>query len=239
MIFRLKMNHLLIRKRCSLMAPVCGLYYYHKSSFADTSSSAKIYSVHTYPANNPSEDRFDTKIKKKWNACAVFDGHGGWQVSDFSSKSLLDTIIGNVDDIDTTDEIALDAAITNSFQEVESNIINSIRSPFKIGFGEVAKVGSCVLVALKNENRLVVANCGDCRAILGTESGLGNTKNASNVSFVSTRLNREHNARIRLEQLFLSEQHGCENNLVVCKSMHACYVKGRLQVIIYDSIYYI
>ena len=36
-------------------------------------------------------------------------------------------------------------------------------SLFKIA----AKVGSCVLLAFQKADRLVIANCGDCRAVLG------------------------------------------------------------------------
>ena len=47
------------------------------------------------------------------------------------------------------------------------------------GFGNVSSVGSCVLLALHyNHGKLVLANCGDCRAILG--SVITSNRNDSN-----------------------------------------------------------
>jgi pyruvate dehydrogenase phosphatase len=97
-----------------------------------------------------------------------------------------------------------------------------------MGHGEVAKVGSCVLVALKNADRLVIANCGDCRAILGSEDNSG-TKDKTK-RFLATRITSDHNARVPLERMLLEKNHPNEANIVVCKSPTACYVKGRLQL---------
>lgn len=49
-------------------------------------------------------------------------------------------------------------------------------------------------------------------------------------NYVSTRLSRDHNARMPLEKINLQLMHPNEENIVVCKNPHACYVKGRLQL---------
>ena len=59
---------------------------------------------------------------------------------------------------------------------------------------------SCVLVALTKRDRLVVANCGDCRAVLGSKllpSKDTSTKGsaAATDKYVCTRLSSDHNAR--------------------------------------------
>ena len=43
-----------------------------------------------YPANDPCEDRFNCYQFKNSQAyyAAVFDGHGGWQVSDYAMRKL-------------------------------------------------------------------------------------------------------------------------------------------------------
>ena len=43
-----------------------------------------------YPANEPCEDRFNVYQFKNTNAyyAAVFDGHGGWQVSDYAMRKM-------------------------------------------------------------------------------------------------------------------------------------------------------
>jgi serine/threonine protein phosphatase PrpC len=43
-----------------------------------------------YPANDPCEDRFTCEQLKNASAyyAAIFDGHGGWQVSDYAMKKM-------------------------------------------------------------------------------------------------------------------------------------------------------
>ena len=96
-----------------------------------------------------------------------------------------------------------------------------------MGFGEVAKVGCCALLALKRGNKLFTANCGDCRAVLG----VAHKNTDSDVTELSAlRLTNDHNAREPREQQKLKLEHPGENDIVKCHNPHACYVKGRLQL---------
>jgi pyruvate dehydrogenase phosphatase len=190
-------------------------------------SSCKSIASHTYSANNPSEDRIMLGAIKGWSYGGVFDGHGGWQVSDVASQVLLTLILQRLtaSDAGHSTQDAITRGIIDSFEEMEDMIVQSLRPAFQFGFGDLAKVGSCVLVALKKDNALVIANCGDCRAVLGT------TESADLKSrILSTQINHEHNCRHQLEQQRLLEAHPNEPDLVVCKNSHACYVKGRLQL---------
>ena len=137
---------------------------------------------------------------------------------------MLPVILKNIENYDEKDSINLEKSIKSSFQEIESVLINKIRKSFELGFGEVAKVGSCVLIALQRSDRLVIANCGDCRAVLGS------VKSIENDEYVSTRITRDHNCRVPIEHYNLIQSHPNESNIVVCKTPHACYVKGRLQL---------
>jgi pyruvate dehydrogenase phosphatase len=190
---------------------------------APKSTQSKV-GAFTYPANNPSEDRNIHGKINNWSYSAVFDGHGGWQVSDLASRRLIDIIADKLCNsaVKDTDEVQLDKIISNAFHDMEDEIITSIRPAFQLGFGEVAKVGSCVLIALHSNNRLIIANCGDCRAVLGSVS-------SDHQSYAAI-INRDHNCRVPLEQELLKAKHPNEANLVVCKNSHACYVKGRLQL---------
>ena len=101
----------------------------------------------------------------------------------------------------------------------------------------MAKVGSCVLIALKKDDRLIISNCGDCRAVLGSSEHQQQHQQQQQHAtdylqkpFYATRINRDHNCRVPYEQLQLQLKHPKEDNLVVCKNSHACYVKGRLQL---------
>lgn len=190
-------------------------------------SESHPYSVSfTYDANDPSEDRniINTEVKG-WSVAAVFDGHGGFNVAEYASKTLLAAVYERLP-VEIDDEIDLDHSITAAFNDVELSYLNSIRKIYEMGFGSVAKVGSCVLLVLKRENHLIVSNCGDCRAVLGSVIA---SPTASEAAF-ATRISREHNARIPLEVLTLNTEHPNESNIVRCKSPHACYVKGRLQL---------
>ena len=253
--------------------PIGILFAYHRNQLccnntllthcAGKDTFAK-HSSFTYPANDPSEDR-NLVHSADWKIAAIFDGHGGWQVSDFASKHLVPVVLQNLRGIDEKDEISIDTKLVNSFQAVEDAVIDRVRPSFRIGFGETAKVGSCVLLAMHKGDRLIIANSGDCRAILGSypssithdqQQPVSNQSNSlnswmrvfsrsSNASsttqesisgstpaqrMYSTRISRDHNCRVTLEQLRLYQDHGPESNLYVCKNPHACYVKGRLQL---------
>lgn len=201
------------------------------SSYDNYSNCAR-FSQATYPANDPSEDRLLSKNTQSWSVAAVFDGHGGWQVSDFVHSTLMDKVLVNLSGVSESDEISIDDKIFDSFVSVEEDVLRQIKPSFGLGFGEVAKVGSCVLLALKKNDRLIIANCGDCRAVLGTtiQNPSKQALTDGYKKYISTRINRDHNARVALEQLRLEQEHKGEKNLFVCKNPHACYVKGRLQL---------
>ena len=69
----------------------------------------------------------------------------------------------------------------------------------------------------------IIANAGDCRAVLGTKSDKGD-------KYFTTRITMDHNCREPLEAYKLRKAHPNESNIIVCKNSHACYVKGRLQL---------
>ena len=124
----------------------------------------------------------------------------------------------------------INEAILKSFQAVEQEYLNKVRDAYRLGYGEVAKVGACALLAVRNKSDLYLANCGDCRAVLGSKTtGTGDDEKTKR-GHVCSRLTRDHNARVPLELLTLQKEHPGEDDVVVCKNPHACYVKGRLQL---------
>lgn len=211
-------RHLRTSLKC-LAAPVAVALHANTINSIPQQTECARFSASTYPANDPSEDRHLMKNTPEWSVAAVFDGHGGWQVSDIVSKTLVESILASLKNVDEKSEIAIDRRITRAFESMEHDIIDRVRPAFNLGFGEVAKVGSCVLLAFKKNDRLIVANCGDCRAILGTSieqptadaatvpvAVKKGTKAAEPVvKYVSTRINRDHNARVTLEQLRLEQ----------------------------------
>jgi pyruvate dehydrogenase phosphatase len=122
---------------------------------------------------------------------------------------------------------AVDRIVLSAFKSIEAEYLQKVRESYRLGFGEVAKVGCCALVALQRGDELVLANAGDCRAVLGSSPP---PAEAASGKFLATRLTHDHNARMPLELLTLQREHPGEKDVVVCKTPHACYVKGRLQL---------
>lgn len=198
----------------------------------------------TYDANSPSEDRcVPGQQVKGWNCAAIFDGHGGWQVSEFASKTIFSELERNLgdgneivtnsssdDDLKKRKEY-LEKTLIQTFTDVEKKYLASVLHSFKLGYGEVAKVGCCALVVMRKDNHLVAANCGDCRAILASQRPSDSTLPRTS-SLVATRLTNDHNAREPVEQQKLFREHPNEPDVVRChpNNPHACYVKGRLQL---------
>lgn len=230
-----------------------------------TSSGSLVVSTATYNANDPIEDRFlvqNVCLARKgpwwgtapvnnndWNFSAIFDGHGGWQVAEAASKQLVPEVIKEltVESKKGTriEKDVVETSLLSGFRKVEQEYLDKVRDSFRLGFGEVAKVGACALMAVHHNNDLYLANCGDCRAVLGTSKLVGSSKgkgrgegedkkekegsNPPNL-YAASRLTSDHNARMPLELLKLQQEHPGEDDVVVCKNPHACYVKGRLQL---------
>ena len=194
------------------------------------SSSSSFGSYATYPANNPSEDRAVLYEEGGYRMATVFDGHGGWKVSEYASKTLVPLVLKKMSKLRSNqllDDVMVDDIVLSSFQEIENAYISSVEQAYQEGTGSVANVGSCVGMVMKKGNRLTVANAGDCRTVLGSEIISGGHK------YVATRLSRDHNARVPLEVTMLKRQHPGEEDQVVRCHKHnpsACYVKGRLQL---------
>lgn len=198
--------------------------------------------IGTYTANDPCEDRNVFCDDSGFKIAGVFDGHGGWNVSEYASKILIPKLLSKLKQSfrdKSLDDTRTDTDTISTFNEVESSYIESIRKSYELGYGSVASVGSCVCLAIKKDDRLTIANCGDCRAVLGSDISHNSDSNIRNKStneskFVATRLSRDHNARIPLEVLNLQEQHPYEKreDVVRCHANvpSACYVKGRLQL---------
>lgn len=164
--------------------------------------------IGTYPANDPCEDRNVFLAESGFKIAAVFDGHGGWTVSEYASKNLVSNLLLKLKNSSLSssdlDDSKMDIETIQSFNDIEQNYINSVRDIYQQGNGSVASVGSCVCLAIRKGNRLTIANCGDCRAVLGSDISQSETVNSKVESrFVASRLSRDHNARIPLEVINL------------------------------------
>jgi pyruvate dehydrogenase phosphatase len=192
----------------------------------------------SFPANNPCEDRiFVHDEGNLFQAYGVFDGHGGWQVSDYIFTNISSILCPKLNN-----GLSVETSLRETFHELEINYLETIREAYRLGYGDVAKVGSCVNLSIVQNDILTVANSGDCRTIIGSDLGPIREKTVSSEEqnpviatveghlFTCYHVGRDHNARTALEQFLLSRDHPNESNIVKCKNSHACYVKGRLQL---------
>jgi pyruvate dehydrogenase phosphatase len=216
-------------------------FSFFPKAFCHTSSNTNgKFGLHTYPANNPIEDRMlaGYHASSGWMYGAVFDGHGGWEVAEMASQSLPPLILEKLSklspEVYTKQHYIIDEIMIDAYQTIEKKWISSIEQSYTTGQGGyLNKIGSCSLLAFYKDSQLIIVNNGDCRAVLGSVTS-SNSESVSTTSipstYTATILNRDHNCRVRLEQINLEENHPNETSLIVCKSSRACYVKGRLQL---------
>jgi hypothetical protein len=122
-----------------------------------------------YSANDPIEDRFifGNLEAVPGFVSGVFDGHGGWQVSEFISKNFINVLNSNLEKVkNDLSEKNVKNALYDTFNQLETDFITLIKTPYNLGFGKLASVGSCGLVALVIDQKLYIANLGDSKGIL-------------------------------------------------------------------------
>ncbi|CAM9914357.1 unnamed protein product [Scytosiphon promiscuus] len=188
----------------------------------------------TYNGNGPIEDRHDIRQSPRGDFfVSVLDGHGGWQAAELARKrlniaaqtELKNTLAQNPDQVK--------GALTQAFLRVEREYLYQVKTAFELGFGAVARTGACAIMALVRDNRLFVANAGDCRAVLGrrrlTRRVVGGWTTGGAGEPEAVALSNDHNAKEQVEQAKLKKLHPFEGDVFTCKRPASCYVKGRLQ----------
>ncbi|CAI5703284.1 hypothetical protein KXD40_003782 [Peronospora effusa] len=204
-------------------------------AFIAKSRATRVSSA-SYKANFPIEDKYAVDTTEAGDVfAAVLDGHGGWQVSEYARK----TMIGNVQkelsylykpgtnepaqgDETTVSDARVAAAIQRAFGRTDRDLMAEVASAFKLGFGAVARCGSCACLAYVHGDTVHVANAGDIRAVLGK---VGNDAD----TIVAEPLSNDQNAMVKFEQEKLMKEHPGETNVFTCRHPDSCYVKGALQ----------
>lgn len=57
-------------------------------------------------------------------------------------------------------------ALEKAFDKIEEDVLNVAKAAFDSGYPTTAYTGSCALVAVVIDNKLYVANTGDCKGVL-------------------------------------------------------------------------
>lgn len=153
-------------------------------------------SVLVNPSNQPCEDRFNCAQLKNLDGfySGVFDGHGGWQVSELAMRRLhviLDEQLAKFGSGPKTDD-QISQAITQAFDIFEKEWVETARASFNGGFAKAAYVGSCALISVVHNNKLFVANAGDSKAALLR-------RNPDGVGFERVKVSKTFNANKKYE----------------------------------------
>ena len=119
----------------------------------------------------------------------------------------------------TSDDIK--KAITSAFDRVEKEYYVIAKTAFDGGFPKAAYVGSCALVTVVTNNKVYIANAGDCKAMVLR-------KKKDSQGYDSVKCSNTHSANTQSEQKRLRAKFKDEKDVVICKSKRACYVKGNL-----------
>eukprot|EP01138_Halocafeteria_seosinensis_P008466 gb/GECG01008652.1/.p1 GENE.gb/GECG01008652.1/~~gb/GECG01008652.1/.p1 ORF type:complete len:445 (+),score=41.35 gb/GECG01008652.1/:1-1335(+) len=190
---------------------------------------AKGSSISTYRANDLLEDRHLIQRDDKKLMAAVLDGHGGWQAAEFVKNNLWKAVLNELQHVpDSDNPRILGHVLTRAYERVDRMWMSSVRQAFDLGFGETARVGSCCVGALFTGSYIVVANSGDCRAVVAQRADSSGEHNQDQ-TYRAMNLSRDHNAKHIEEQEHLSKEHPGEQDVVLCRHPDSCYVKGRLQ----------
>lgn len=179
-----------------------------------------------YPSNKPCEDTFnycqiyDKEKNERGYYAGVFDGHGGWQHSEYVKahfhKILQEKLISN-------NFKDIPKVIEETYEKLESDLLAFTKAAFNNGFPRAADVGTCALVAVIIDNKLYVANAGDSKGIILK-------KKVDDKEFDFVKACKAFNANRKSEQARVKEQFKDEEDILLCKGEKAWYLKSSLMV---------
>ncbi len=197
------------------------------------------FSQYRYNANNPNEDNYSIyeMINFKGYLLSVFDGHGGFELSQYANErigSYIDKFYkeeisrGETENNTNTNSYIINSinkaftAIENEFLEIARKSLFNTKSP-NLKF---TSVGSCATVILLTPNKIFSAQLGDSKAKLYRKSNISYFNKSTKYDII--KLTKNHNSAKKDQQDLLKKQFS-DKDIVVCHRGNSCYVKGRLQ----------
>lgn len=101
---------------------------------------------------------FVVKERAKCDFFAVYDGHGGAQVAKACRERLFRLVAEEVERHGRSDEFDWERMMEGCFGKMDMELAED---------AAVRTVGATAVVAVVAKEEVVVANCGDCRAVMG------------------------------------------------------------------------
>jgi len=135
------------------------------------------------------EDQYDIQLESNPKLFAIYDGHGGVDVSSYLKKELPKYFKNKELPIKKSD-------IYKSFNELQNELIKNNPT-------NAQDMGSTCLCALQQNNKLEIINCGDCRCVIGN--------NKKGIQITTDHKPNEQNEKQRLskikgdEEIYLDE----------------------------------
>lgn len=97
----------------------------------------------------------------RYDFFAVYDGHGGAQVAQVCRERLHRIVAEEIVDRGEMDGAEWERLMERCFERMDEEVSS--------GAAVMKTVGSAVVTAVIGEEEMVVANCGDCRAVLARD----------------------------------------------------------------------
>lgn len=115
---------------------------------------------------------------EKYDFFAVYDGHGGAQVAQVCRERLHRIVAEEIVDREEMDEAEWERLMERCFERMDDEVNG--------GDATMKTVGSAVVTAVIGNEVVVVANCGDCRAVLARDGFALPLSNDHKVCTIST-----------------------------------------------------
>ncbi|GAB2295487.1 hypothetical protein Dimus_029653 [Dionaea muscipula] len=174
------------------------------------------FSFAVVQANEVIEDHSQVETGRSATFVGVYDGHGGFDASQFIADHLFHHLMRISRDKRGMSEDVL----RNAISATENGFLSLVRRSYTVQ-PIIAATGSCCLAGIFWEGTLYVANLGDSRAVVGS---LGQTG-----KIIAEQLTREHNASLEEVREELRSSHPEDSHIVVMKQ-GVWRVKGIIQV---------
>ena len=186
-------------------------------------------------ANAPCEDKyFINEImlsNKKGYIMSIFDGHGGWVLSQYVNLLLYPYFIEayySKTNLELNEENKIIYSLNISLNRIEEEFkLISFLKYFE-GNKKFKNFGTCALISIIIDKKLYTANLGDSKARLFIKEK-NNTNTRIDYRYKYKKVSKVFNCRKKEEQKKLREKWPNIENIYKCKREKVCYVKGRLQ----------
>jgi pyruvate dehydrogenase phosphatase len=157
----------------------------------------------------------------------VFDGHGGWVLSQYINALLYPYFIeeyNSKSNIIINEEEKIIYSLKQSLFRIEEEFKLISFLKYKEGNKKYKNYGTCALISIIIDNKLYTATLGDSKARLFTKE-----ENSGLKKYKYQKVSKVFNCRKKEEQKKLKEKWPNDIDIIKCKREKICYVKGRLQ----------